>query len=117
VADSKTGGRSGQSSRPTMPPYRPRDDQVPIGLCDLADRHLSRATESDQVLRRYLFLLLGLCGMGIVLMIGAAALLLGIITAVRFAGLSPWTAGGLGLTGTATAIAVGRLRAARRRRA
>jgi hypothetical protein len=115
VADSKADGQGRRVGRPTVTPYRPRDDRVPVDLCDLVDRHISRATESDPALRRYRLVLRELCAVGMVLAFCGTALLLGIIAVVRLVGLSPWVAGGLGLLGTVTAVGVGRLRAARDR--
>lgn len=113
MANSRAGGRSRQAGRPPVSRYRPRDSRAPVDGYDLVDRHLSRATESNAMLRRYRLFLRELCIVGVVLACCGTVLTLGIVAAVRLAGLPPWVAGTLGLMGTGTTVAVAAAKARR----
>jgi len=76
----------------------------------LLDRHLVRATGSDQALNRYRGLLRELCLLALVLTLGCAVLVIGIVVVIRVVDLSPWVAGGVGVMGAGTAVAIGRVR-------
>jgi hypothetical protein len=89
---------------------RPRDNRNPVDHVDLLDRHLSAATGSDEVLRRYIRLLL-VVGAIVAVVVGTS-----IAGAVLIAAVSPWAAGGLGSGAAATAaVTVGIVRARRTR--
>jgi hypothetical protein len=88
--------------------YRPRDQYRPADVTDAVDRHLSRATEADDSLERYLRLLrfgrsTALVA-GFSLFGGAAILGSGITVAVAYAGLPLLEALGFGAGGSAAII-------------
>lgn len=76
-----------------LAPYRPRDKSGPKNLLDWSDRHVSRATDDDAVLKRYLLLV-------VVLFAGAAVLVVGSALAAQIAGVPLWALLGLGVGGT-----------------
>src|SRR4051794_8682482 len=82
---------------PLQDVYRPRDATGPQNVLDFWDRHVSRATESPELSRRYASwawrLLLGGA-------VAFALLVLGMALAVHFVGLTAWTAtvGAMGAT-------------------
>jgi len=88
--------------------YRPRDQYRPANVTDAVDRHVSRATETDDSLHRYLRLLrFGRSTallIGLVLLVGVAIFASGIEVAVAYAGLRPKEALGVGAVGSAAFI-------------
>jgi hypothetical protein len=103
--------RTGQGIAPYHQPsgsYRPRDQFSPVNGVDSLDRHISRATETDESLQRYLKLLrfarsasLQITGLILVscLIFGA-----GVGGAIVIAGIRPLVALGVGAGGSATFI-------------
>lgn len=85
--------------------YRPRDRYRPANITDSVDRHVSRATETEDSLQRYLRLLR--FGRSTTLLIVLVIFVPGVIfasgvaTAVAYAGLRPMEAVGVGLGGSA----------------
>ena len=84
--------------------YRPRDGDPPVDITDAIDRHVSRATETDELLQRYLRLLR--FGRTTVLLIVLTILIFvaGVGVAVVYAGLDPMETLGFGLGGSGVFI-------------
>jgi hypothetical protein len=97
------GRLSGDLVRVAHPPelgtsgaYRPRDDHGPTDLRDLADRHIARATESNDMHKRYVALLRELRKFSLMILVVVLAFILAILAAAFMVGISPWaTAGAL----------------------
>jgi Flp pilus assembly protein TadB len=84
----------------------------PTNLFDLVHRHLLRATDDEEMGRRYRRLIWDLCAL--VLLCGSS-LVLGIIAVIYLTGQPMWVAAGVALLGTATSSGTAMI--ARRRRA
>jgi hypothetical protein len=88
--------------------YHPRDQLPPTNVADVVDRNISRATETDDVLRRYLVLLrFARSTMLLVVSIVLGCILIfwaGVALAVVLAGLHIWLACGVGAGGTFACI-------------
>lgn len=82
------------------PPYRPRDNRSPRNLLDAVERFVSRAIDSDETLGRCLRLMGRVTLLAGLLILGLMTLVVGIVVAIKLSGLSPWIAGGIGITGT-----------------
>jgi hypothetical protein len=99
-----TGADRGRLVKTPVQPYRPRESRGPRDFLDWSDRHLSRATDDDQVLDRYVRALRALrsCVFSVALFaLGSAALLIGgVMVAVHLAGVPLWAAIGIGGGGT-----------------
>jgi acetyltransferase-like isoleucine patch superfamily enzyme len=81
-------------------PYRPRDDRSPRDILDAGERFVSRAIDSEEMLGRSLRFMGWVTLLAGMLMLGLVTLVVGIAVAVKMSGLSPWIAGGIGITGT-----------------
>lgn len=85
-----------QSTGPPVQPYRPRDSRSPRDFLDWSDRHLSRTTDDDQVLYRYVyaaqFLRSSLRLVGLFVLVNAALLIGGAMVALHFTDVPPWVA-------------------------
>ena len=88
--------------------YRPRDQYRPANVTDAVDRHLSRATETEDALQRYLRLLRFTRSTTLLIVlvtfVPGVIFAAGIATAVAYAGLHPMEALGVGLGGSAASI-------------
>jgi hypothetical protein len=73
-------------------------------VTDSVDRHVSRATETEEALQRYLTLLSfarsTILWVGVFLIVGSLVFGVGVGVAVTVAGLNPWVAGGAGVGGS-----------------
>lgn len=97
--------------------YRPRDDRPPEHNQDLIDRHVSRATESDSMSKRYILLIREFRNLIWIIVFSVLLLAGGISAAVAVAGVSPWVATGAAVAGAGTATVIGARVAGRRYRA
>ena len=88
--------------------YHPRDQYRPANITDAVERHVSRATEAEDLLERYLRLLrFGRSTALLIvltLFVAGAILTCGIAIAVTYAGLRPMEAVGVGLGGSAASV-------------
>ena len=84
--------------------YRPRDQLSPVNGVDSLDRHISRATETEDSLDRYLKLLRFVRSttllLAILLLTGCMVFGAGVGVAVAIAGLRPLTAAAIGASGS-----------------
>lgn len=88
--------------------YHPRDQYRPANITDAVDRHVSRATETEDALQRYLRLLRFTRSttllIFLVTFVPGVIFAAGIAMAVAYAGLRPMEALGVGLGGSAASI-------------
>lgn len=85
--------------------YRPRDQSSPVNGVDSLDRHISRATETEDSLERYLRLLRFARATTLLLallaLVGSALFGVGVGFAIAIAGLRPLAAVAIGASGSA----------------
>ncbi len=116
VEKRKAGRISGRSFReralhvqqPLSPPYRPRDDQGPKDILDMLDRHISRATDDEKMLKRYRELGRSVVWWTLSLMLPGSILGASVAMALSFAGINPWVAIGSGAAGAGAFLFGGR---------
>jgi hypothetical protein len=94
--------------QPSSPPYRPRDDQGPKDILDMLDRHISRATDDEKMLKRYRELGRSVVGWTLSLMLPWSILGAGVAIALSVAGINPWVAIGSGAAGAGAFLFGGR---------
>jgi membrane protein implicated in regulation of membrane protease activity len=73
----------------------------PRNFLEWSDRHLTRATDDDRMLDRYLRILTSMLLIGLFVLVGMLLLFGGVMAAIHFAGVPPWGAVGVGGGGTA----------------
>jgi hypothetical protein len=102
------GARNTDPSSQGSVSYRPRDDRGPASMKDLFDRHISRATETDDLQQRYLqllrFIRSTVFSIGLVLLAACVLFAGGITVAVAYAGVPLLEALGFGAGGSAVII-------------
>lgn len=91
-------------SQPNIPSYRPRDELSPVNGVDSIDRHISRATETEDSLDRYLTLLRffrsTVLQLAVLLLLGCLTFGAGVGAAIVMAGLRPVVAVVIGAGGS-----------------
>jgi hypothetical protein len=107
-----TAGLDTASSQERFASYRPRDQFSPVNGVDSLDRHISRATETEDSLDRYLrlarFVRSTTLLLAILLLVGCLLFGAGVGVAIAIAGLRPLAAVAIGASGsTAFALTVG----------